>query len=189
MIAFALETGTPSNSFLIFRMSLQNRLYAVFLDGTSNLGVFKVFTLKTFRTLGAFWQKLSLSSFPSVNSQSVLGKFWCMFIPDIFYQWKYLTYIGEMGISFFMITLRSWKFYSSSSWRMAGTPMTYNPSRIKSINLKWLYLRYTWPSSSNLWNAWILFELSISAMTSCSGKCQSNHLNLTYLLRHSILAT
>ena len=48
MVALALKTGTPSNSFLIFRMSLQNRLYAIFLDGTSNLGVFKGFTLKTF---------------------------------------------------------------------------------------------------------------------------------------------
>ena len=184
MIAFALETGTPSNSFLIFRMSLQNRLYAVFLDGTSNLGVFKGFTLKTFLLTEVVFILFTFSKF-SERIRKILMHVY----PWHFYQWKYLTYIGEMGISFFMITLRSWKFYSSSSWRMAGTPMTYNPSRIKSINLKWLYLRYTWPSSSNLWNAWILFELSISAMTSCSGKCQSNHLNLTYLLRHSILAT
>ena len=76
MIALALETGTPCYSFLIFRM------YAIFLDGTSVLCVFKGF--KTLHTLSAFWIKLSLSSFPSVNSQSVLRKL-CIFISDIFH--------------------------------------------------------------------------------------------------------
>ena len=54
MIALALETGTLCNSFLIFHMSLQNRLYPVFFDVTSDFGVFKGFTLKTLHTLSAF---------------------------------------------------------------------------------------------------------------------------------------
>ena len=45
------------------------------------------------------------------------------------------------------------------------------------------------PSSSNRLNAWIVFGLSISTMTSLSGKCRSNHLSLTYLSRRCILAT
>ena len=45
--------------------------------------------------------------------------------------------------------------------------MVYNSSRVKSINLKLLYLHSTWPSSSNRSNAWMLFGLSISTMTSC----------------------
>ena len=64
MIVLALETGTPCNSFLVFRMSLQKRLYTVFFDGTSDFGVFKGFTLKTLHTLSAFRMKLPLSSFP-----------------------------------------------------------------------------------------------------------------------------
>ena len=77
-------------------------------------------------------------------------------------------------------------FYSSSS-RIAGTHMAYNSSRVKSISLKWLYFRSAFPSSSNWLNAWILCGLSISAITSWSGKCQSNRLSLTYLLRRCIL--
>ena len=56
----------------------------LFFDGTSDFGVFRGFTLKTLYTLSAFWMKLSLSSFPPVNSQRVLRHF-CMFISDIFY--------------------------------------------------------------------------------------------------------
>ena len=40
--------------FLVFLMSLQNKLYAVFFEGSSGLGVFKGFTLKTLHTLSAF---------------------------------------------------------------------------------------------------------------------------------------
>ena len=54
------------------------------LDRTSDFGVFKDFTLKTLHTLSAFGMKLSLSSFPLVNSQSVLRNFF-MFISDNFY--------------------------------------------------------------------------------------------------------
>ena len=70
---------------------------------------------------------------------------------------------------------------------MAGTPITCNPSRVIFMNLKWLYLCSTWPSSSNLLNAWILFGLPFSTITSWSGKCQSNHLTFTYLLCRCIL--
>ena len=38
--------------------------------------------------------------------------------------------------------------------------MTYNSSRVKSINLRWLYFRSACPSSSNLLNAWIIFRLN-----------------------------
>ena len=54
MMALALETGIPCKSFLILRMSLQIRLYAVFFDGTSGLGDFRGFTLETLHTLSAF---------------------------------------------------------------------------------------------------------------------------------------
>ena len=43
-------------------------------------------------------------------------------------------------------------------------------------------------SSSNRVKAWILFGL-ISTITSCSGKCQSNHLSLIYFFHCCILAT
>ena len=49
-----LRNRTHFNSFFVFRMSLQNRLYAVFFDGTSGFGVLKGFTLKTSHTLSAF---------------------------------------------------------------------------------------------------------------------------------------
>ena len=81
MIALALETGTPFNSFLILGMSLQNRLYSVFFDETSGLGAFHLEDLT--HTLSAFRMKMYLSPFPPVSSQSVLRKFW-MFISDIF---------------------------------------------------------------------------------------------------------
>ena len=77
-------------------------------------------------------------------------------------------------------------FYSSSS-RMVGTPMSCNSSHVKSINLRWLHFRSACPSSSNWLDTWILFELSISTLTSWSRKCRSNHLSLTYLLRRCIL--
>ena len=170
-------------------MSLQNRLYAVFLDETLSFGVFKGFTLKTFHTLNAFWIKLPLSSFPLVNSQSVLRNF-CIFMSDVFYQWKTINPHQWSGHKFFSRSHEGHeKSYSSSSSRMAGTPMAYNSSRVKSINLKWLYFRSACPSSSNLLNAWILFGLSISTMTSWSEKYRSNHLSLTYVLRGCILAT
>ena len=125
MMAFALETGTPCNSFLIVQMSLQNRFYAVFFDGTSSLGTVIAFTLNALHTLSAFWIKLSLSSFPPVNSQSVLIKY-CVFISDIlFINEKHSTHISEADISFFMIPSRSLKFIPPShhwgwqvlSWR------------------------------------------------------------------------
>ena len=129
--------------------------------------------------------KLSLSSFTPVNSQRVLRNF-CMFV--IFYLWKnQLTHINELDISFFMISLKVMKNLTGSRWssekinyfsssKMAGTPMVYSSSRVKSISLKWFYLL----------NAWILFGLSIFTITSWSGKCRSNHLSLTYLLHRCI---
>ena len=99
MIALALETGTPWNSFLVFQISLQNRLYAVFFDGTLGFNVFKGFTLKTLGTLSSFWMKLSLSSFTPVNSKWVLRNF-CMFV--IFYLMKKpINHINEADISIF----------------------------------------------------------------------------------------
>ena len=38
------------------------------------------------------------------------------------------------------------KIYSSSSSSIAGTPIAYNSSHVKSINLKWLHLPYSWTS-------------------------------------------
>ena len=81
------------------------------------------------------------------------------------------------------------KIYSSSPSRMADIPIAYNSSRVRPINLKWLYLRSACSSSSSLLSAWILFGFSISTMTSCSGICQSNHLSFTYLLLRCILST
>ena len=79
------------------------------------------------------------------------------------------------------------KFFSSSfSSKMAGTPMAYNSSRVKSSSLKWLYFCSACPSSSNRLNAWIMFGLSISTITSWSGKCWSYHLSLTHLLHRCI---
>ena len=54
MMLLALETGTPCNSFLIFHTSLQNRLYAVFFDGTSGIVAFRGFTLMALHTLSVF---------------------------------------------------------------------------------------------------------------------------------------
>ena len=85
--------------------------------------------------------------------------------------------------------IRHKKLYSSSSSRMAGTHMSYSPSRVKCINLRWLYFCSPCPSSSNRLNAWILFGLSISTITSWSGKYRSSNFSLTYLLRRCILAT
>ena len=48
---------------------------------------------------------------------------------------------------------------------IAGILMVNNSFCVKPINLKLLYLHSTWPSSSNQLNAWMLFGLSISAMT------------------------
>ena len=101
---------------------------------------------------------------------------------------EFLTSIHKAG-GFFDDPIKVIKIFSSLSSRMAGTPMTYNSSHARSINLKWLYLHSTWPSSSQRLNAWILSGLSISTITSWSGKCQSNHLSLKYLLRRCILAT
>ena len=42
------------------------------------------------------------------------------------------------------------KIYSSSPSRMADIPMAYNSSRVRPINLKWLYLRSACPSSSSI---------------------------------------
>ena len=91
-------------------------------------------------------------------------------------------------INFLCPVIRHKNFYSSSSSKMTGTPMTCSSSRVKSISLRWLYFHSAWPSSLNRLNAWILFGLSISTMTSWSGKCWSNYLGLTYYLRRCILA-
>ena len=97
-----LRDRTPCNSFLIFQMSLQNRLYAVFFDGTSGVFAFRGFNLMTLHTLNAFWMKLSLSSFPPVNSQSVLKIFACLSL-TFFYQWKTLNPHQWGRHKFFMI--------------------------------------------------------------------------------------
>ena len=62
-------------------------------------------------------------------------------------------------------------------------PVIHNSSRVRSINQKLLYLRSTWPSSSNRLNAWMLFGLSIYTMTSWSWKCWLSHFSFIYLLR------
>ena len=123
--------------------------------------------------------KLSLSFFPLVNSQSVLRNF-CMFISDIFLisRWSKTLLYQVTKRGFFHDPIKVMKIYSSSSSsRMAGTPMTCNSSRVKSINPKWLYFCSVRLSSSDRLNAWILFGLPISTMASCPGKCQSNHLS------------
>ena len=103
--------------------------------------------LKTLHTLSAFWIMLSLSSFPLVNSQSVLRKL-CMFISDIFYQWNHLTHISAADVSFFMIPSRSRKFFPPHHQRMApptnygqsqmvDVAKAYRTSHARSTSLKW----------------------------------------------------
>ena len=113
-----------------------------------------------------------------------------VYLWHFFNQWKHLTHVSEADISFFHDPIKVMKnFYSSPWWRMADTPMAYNYSHVKSINLKWLHFCFACPSSSNRLNSWMLFGLFISTITSWSGKCWSNNLNLTYLLCFCILAT
>ena len=75
MIALALETGTPCNSFFVFRMCFQNSLYTVFFGGTSGLGVFKSFTLKTLHTLSAFLNEVPFVLFSSGKFPKRIKKF------------------------------------------------------------------------------------------------------------------
>ena len=56
------------------------------------------------------------------------------------------------------------KSHSSLSSRMAGTPMAYNSSRVKSINLKWYYFCSARPSSSNLLHAWQRMATHVSSI-------------------------
>ena len=65
---------------------------------------------------------------------------------------EFLTSIHKAG-GFFDDPIKVIKIFSSSSSRMAGTPMTYNSSRVKSMSLKWFYFRSACPFSSNLLNA------------------------------------
>ena len=101
----------------------------------------------------------------------------------------YLCQCSYLQMSLFLVlsssknfciwSLRHKNFYSSSSSMMAGTPMVYKSSCVKSTNLKWLYFCSACPSSSNRLNAWILFRLSISTIISWPGKCWSNHLHVS----------
>ena len=88
----------------------------------------------------------------------------------------------EADISFFHDPIKVIKIYSSSSSssRMAGTPMTYNSSRVKSINLKWLYFHSACPSSSNQLNPWLRLLWPIHRPRFRNEPCQLPPMTITF---------
>ena len=70
--------------------------------------------------------------------------------------------------------------FSSSSSRMAGTPMTYNSSRVKSINLKWLHFHSACPSSSNQLNPWLWLLWPIHRLRFRNELCQLPPMSITF---------
>ena len=107
------------------------------------------------------------SSLSTNTSISLRLNFSDLLLPlETFNKEDIFIYSSFLVKKFLYPAIRQKKIYSSSSSRMGDTPMSYNSSGVKSINLKWLYFHSACPSSSDLLNAWILFGLSISTMTS-----------------------
>ena len=140
MMAFALETGTPCNSFLICSNVFEKQVLCCLL--WRNLKPWYLYSIH-FKDLTHFkclLNKVIFVTFSTSKLPERINKILCVYLWHSFYQWETLNPHKWSGHKFFHDPIKVIKIYSSfSSLRMVSTLMAYNSSRVKSINLKWLY--------------------------------------------------
>ena len=81
-------------------MSLQSRLCIVFFDGTSSFGAFKGFTFKDFTHFKYLLNEVFFVLFSSGKFPERIKEILHVYLWHFFNQWKQLTHISEVDISF-----------------------------------------------------------------------------------------